>query len=236
MICISAIILTSKFVNLTLKIYATTANDLSVWDGTEASELNGGTGTEQDPYLIANGGQLYHMLNVGAKGNRGYCFKLTNDIYLNDVSNPDWKTNNPNEWFVDGQFGGKFDGDGHTVYGIYYKDGVASYAGLIPKVYVVTGKSVEIKNVGVENSYISGKSYAGGIVAEIGGNSTETTNLFNMSQCYVADDVTVKAATGQGGLIGFQGVKYTTISDCYFIGDFGNDFTNDGILICWTWM
>ena len=34
------------------------ANTIEAWDGTAAENFAGGTGTEADPYLIENGGQL----------------------------------------------------------------------------------------------------------------------------------------------------------------------------------
>jgi hypothetical protein len=64
-----------------------------VWDGTIATEYAGGTGTEEDPYLIETPQQLALMAigtDYGEKGANivGKYYKLTADIYLNDTDNP----------------------------------------------------------------------------------------------------------------------------------------------------
>lgn len=58
----------------------------TVWDGTKASAYAGGTGTEDDPYLIENGGQLRLLVGSSNEATTGKYYKLTQDIYLNNVS------------------------------------------------------------------------------------------------------------------------------------------------------
>ena len=64
-------------------------DDSPVWDGTIASAYDGGSGTQSDPYRIANGSQLALLAQEVNAGNAhsGDYFILTRDIYLNDVSN-----------------------------------------------------------------------------------------------------------------------------------------------------
>ena len=98
-----------------------------IWDGTVASAFAGGSGTEADPYLIANGEQLARVaeqVNSGADNFSGKYLKLTADIWLNDVRDKDWKTKSPNQWTPIGDetgkaFSGTLDGDGYAVYGTY---------------------------------------------------------------------------------------------------------------------
>ena len=63
----------------------------AIWDGSIAAGFAGGSGTEDDPYLISNGSELAYLAQQVNSGN-GYenvHFKLTNDIYLNDTT--DWE-------------------------------------------------------------------------------------------------------------------------------------------------
>ena len=118
-----------------------------------------GSGTEADPYLISTAADLYKA--VGMYG-QGKYYKLTNDIYLNDITAIDWSTSEiikegyqPLEWFEAGDdmlysgiftaeeigddsigFYGTIDGNGYSVNGIYYqRGGYSLLAGLIPKTY-----------------------------------------------------------------------------------------------------
>ena len=57
-------------------------------------------GTETDPYLVSNGEELLWMVK-----NTNPHYKLTDDIYLNDISKIDWATGGsdadyiPNQWY-----------------------------------------------------------------------------------------------------------------------------------------
>ena len=68
-----------------------------IWDGKRAFAFAGGSGTKDDPWQISNGAELAYMAHVfnttvlkdtGETYGHDY-FVLTNDIYLNDVSNYD---------------------------------------------------------------------------------------------------------------------------------------------------
>ena len=63
----------------------------AIWDGSIAAGFAGGSGTEDDPYLISNGSELAYLAQQVNSGNRYEIvhFKLTNDIYLNDTT--DWE-------------------------------------------------------------------------------------------------------------------------------------------------
>ena len=62
----------------------------AIWDGSIAAGFAGGSGTEDDPYLISNGSELAYLAQQVNSGNsyENVHFKLTNDIYLNDTT--DW--------------------------------------------------------------------------------------------------------------------------------------------------
>ena len=63
----------------------------ALWDGSIAAGFAGGSGTEDDPYLISNGSELAYLAQQVNSGNsyENVHFKLTNDIYLNDTT--DWE-------------------------------------------------------------------------------------------------------------------------------------------------
>lgn len=130
----------------------TALETLEVWDGSVAESFDGGDGSAENPYQIANGAQLAKLsydTNSGIDFSRSY-FVLTSDILLNDVSqwtydgkwifdellNPDlmaqdafleiFRDSRVHEWIPIGlgfyredNFRGTFDGNGHTVWGLY---------------------------------------------------------------------------------------------------------------------
>ncbi|MFQ8952342.1 MAG: hypothetical protein ACLR56_04535 [Oscillospiraceae bacterium] len=114
-----------------------------VWDGTIAESYAGGTGTEADPYLIETPQQLARVVGYDvltdytaniANGSTGKYYKLTADIYLNDVTASDWYTKSGlNEWYTGtaSRFCGNLDGGGHTIRGLHFASD-AGYAALFP--------------------------------------------------------------------------------------------------------
>ena len=160
-----------------------------------------GAGTEEDPYLIITATDLKNMVGISGKG--AY-YKLTNDIYVNDVNAVDWLTGEVNEgfepdtWFVsndkDGRgyasyvgtlstFTGHIDGAGYAVHGIYYELGNKStLAGLLP-----FAKDTSIKNLGIEDSFIGGGRFTGGFI----GKTPDTANTVTISNSYIDHTCTV---------------------------------------------
>ena len=94
------------------------AATVDIWDGSIASGVSEGSGTEADPYVIYIGSELAYAVNSGAEGGKHY--RLANDIYLNDVTDPYWMlvTTN-NHWNTAANFDGTIDGDGHCIYGLW---------------------------------------------------------------------------------------------------------------------
>ena len=183
-----------------------------VWDGSVASSFDGGSGTESDPYLISNGAQLAKLAQDVNGGNHysGKYFKLTNDIWLNNTDGwRNWGANTSglNKWTAIGYFdnnriafAGTFDGDGHTVRGLYINNNTEDKSqGLFGYIdYQATIKNLKIaeslvyskyENVGAIVGYVydstisncqnSGKvactdRFVGGIVGKISSGSTIT--------------------------------------------------------------
>ena len=207
-----------------------------VWSGYVATKFAGGSGTEEDPYLIETPEQMAYLVNNFGK-TAGKYYKLTADLKLNDTSVANWQ-NFANEWFTSETFQGHFDGDGHVVSGLYYNTTNAVVA-LFPRV----GKGATIKKLGVINSTVISKpvdgkeSYAAALIGYIAGVSKEEDNVDNyqlpvISQCFGDDTVYTEAKFAGGIIAGNQrGVR---MDNCYFTGELYGE-TYAGSLIANTW-
>ncbi len=135
------------------------------WTGARATGFAGGTGTAEDPWLIETAEQLALAVwrnNVGTLENRRH-YKLTADIYLNDVNGPMWADKvGCNQWYTQrttqnyGQFRYTvLDGDGHTIYGLFYDHTGPQVeyvrTGLIPQF----GVGSVLKNIAMSDAYIN---------------------------------------------------------------------------------
>ena len=175
------------------------------WNGTVAKNYAGGSGTEDDPYQIATAEQLALLVNDDSDGKY---YKLTSDIYLNDVSSDDWTASAQNWDDTQQRFKGSFDGDGHTIYGLYY-NGSTNYAGLF--CFVQSNKiPVEIKNIRLSKvSITTSGDYAGAFAGFEYNNGTGYT----YTNCIVDDSVSVEAKNYAGGFIGYSR-NTNTITSC----------------------
>lgn len=194
----------------TLKIF----QKYIAWDGTVSEPTNLGDGN----YEISTPNQLAYVIKNG--GGEGNTYSLTCDIYLNELDKVNWSDGTVedgytvNTWYSGNEvpgFTGTLDGKGHAVYGIYYNSDTEVYnfgAGLIAVMGVAN-----IKNIGVESSYINfvDTYYAVGALV---GKATATAEGM-ISQCYVADDVTVKGYNVSGIISGGDPAGNIIISNCY---------------------
>ena len=174
--------------------------DGEIWDGSIASSFAGGSGTQNDPYLISNGAELAFLAQQVTEhmSFEGVYFEMTDDICLNDVSGfENWSSENPpaNEWLPIGggrfplsdglnygfyNFCGNFNGGGHTVYGLYYykqqSDFLFDCVGLFGSV-----RGAAIGNLTLDKSYMeigeTSSATIGGICASANNSSFE--NCFN---------------------------------------------------------
>lgn len=161
------------------KMWSTVANDFptptgaeasaegergEVWSGAVATRFAGGSGSANDPYLIETAEQLaLCVYGNNATASNPMHYKLTADIYLNNVNSPLWEDKiGCNEWYTQRTTKSysnfkytTFDGDGHIVYGLFYDHtGPQSEyvrVGLFPQV----GMGSTIKNLAVSQAYLS---------------------------------------------------------------------------------
>lgn len=184
----------------------------------------GGSGSSEDPWLIANTRQLENMMNLyknaeapADKNSFKYWFKMIDDV---DASSIAWTPlNNSGSFYkaID------FDGDGHTVSGLTPTGTYASFAGVLygsirnvifdgasvnagQKKGVVagflgtTGLPGSCENVIVQNSTVTGGNFSGGFAGHV----RTTGSIVNC----VVRNTTVTSTSGHAG--GFA--AYTDIA------------------------
>ena len=109
------------------------------WDGT-VSEFIAGEGTEESPYIIANGADLAYFTAQVNGGNdySGKYIKVISDIDLNtELVEPIGNTAK--------YFRGTFDGDGHTISGLNISSDSANGIGFFGACHNATVKNINVK-------------------------------------------------------------------------------------------
>ncbi|MBN7773536.1 S-layer homology domain-containing protein [Clostridium aminobutyricum] len=166
-----------------------------------------GQGTEADPYLITSKEELKEMAQFvndqnGRYGNKYY--KLTADIVLNEDME-----NDPEQWEPIGDsmpFTGSFDGDGHTISGLYIATDSISQ-GFLGLFGTIQGGTV--KNLGL----IDGRVLSISWYASVGSLAGFVSNG-RIEDCYNTGAVTGKSV---GGIVGLNSGGH--IQDCYNTGE-----------------
>ncbi len=206
---------------------------------------------ENNIYQISNAGELYwFMENVNA-GNTSANAVLTADIVVNESLE-----DSPRKWFPIGYgydrnddgseeyiaYKGTFNGQNHTISGLYFDNENQDYVGL----FGYTREVAEIKNVGVINSFFRGKDKIGGICGEnsgtitncyntgsingdsyVGGVCGENSHHNSITNCYNTGDI--NGNNNVGGICGCNSSSKKQISNCYNIGSINGDFQVGGI-------
>ena len=171
-------------------------------------------------YQIADVVDLYSFASIvngtnGMKQQRDACGKLTQDIVVNEqVLNSEGELNSGRafrKWTPMNDFAGAFDGDGHTISGLYLDDSKAESVGFIAKIDHQEGDTVEIKNLGFENFYFKGGENVGGLVGIIKG-SGDAVLLTNLRM-----NGLVVGKKGVGGFVGWID-DYVEFSNCFNLG------------------
>lgn len=218
---------------------AVSTGEIAIWDGTISESLDG-NGTEESPYLIKNGGDLAYAIISGGGNDKHY--KLTADIYLNKLRDVNWYTGHRynqslNKWYDNIPFAGTVDGDGHIVYGLYYRDddvystAAWSYygAGLIPRVN--RGSTVTVKNLGIDYAYVAYRHSASAFVGFAGSTGVSDTGEpyanVNIDRCYVGSTVKI-VGHDIGAFRGGSRYGKTTITNSYSLASFDAIEKNGG--------
>ncbi|PWJ37228.1 hypothetical protein [Fibrobacter succinogenes] len=152
------------------------------WDGTTAKDFACGAGTKLSPYIILTAEQLARLsflVNSSDKAYSGKYFKLGADILLNKGAVIDEKgalvadSTKLHKWTPIGNssvsFDGNFDGDGHSISGMFINT-TSTHNGLFGN------SNGTVQNLTVENSWVKGGGYSGGIVGMNGGSISGVVN------------------------------------------------------------
>ena len=163
-------------------------------------------------YQITKAQDLFWFVIEVNNGNTGLNAALTNDIVINQDL---WKQINKTTkaepqltvWKPIGTeysaFSGTFDGQGHTISGIYINDETQSNVGL----FGVTTETAVIKNLGVTDSYIAGNENVGAIC---GNNEGTIVNCYSVSE--------VQGSKNANPLVGAK-AESSVVENCYYYAE-----------------
>ena len=197
---------------LTLLPTAALAAD-GAWDGSIATAFAGGSGTESDPYQIANGAELAYLASSVNSGETytGKNFVLTANIDLNGLP---WTPigNSFSDALLEGSnyriFAGNFDGNGYTISNVSIGSETAPLEADVLGLFGATeGKisnlnldTVSIHGVAkITSGYVIGP--AGGLVGYSAG-SIENCHVTGLTMDMNAQDGGIAGAYWIGGLVG----------------------------------
>lgn len=209
-----------------------------------------GDGSANNPYQISNKEELYWFAGLvnndasvckdGVNQDKSACAKLMNDIVVNyddDFSNHNWSSISRSNWFFWTPIGkqdfniytGTFDGQGHTISGLYFES-CSGYYDQSSIEYDYENRdhlsfglfgfnSGTIKNVGVINSYFGWQyNLIGGICGE---------NSGTIENCYNEGKVEGKGFyTG-----GICARNLGTITNCYNLGTVIGEYGTGGVCV-----
>ena len=175
------------------------------------TEFLGGEGTEENPYLISN---KAHLNNVRKYPDAH--FKMVSDIVFTEADFAEG-----GEFYNDGQgwepiggngsttFTGVFDGEEHTITGLYcnHSGDERQYVGLFGY------NKGTIRGLEIEDSDISASLYTGGIV---GRNDGTIINCYNTGSVSASSPLSSHIYIYVGGIVGYNG---GAISNCYNAGN-----------------
>ena len=212
-----ALILTLSIASLSASAISAGSTEVNVWDGTTASGFSGGTGLQNDPYIIKTGAEL-DLLASTCYGGETYA-----DTYFRLEADIDWAGNlwTPIGYDNKHLFSGHFDGNGQTIYNL---ECFEVYSGLFGAI-----KEGSVKNLKVDYAtFTTDTRYCGGIAAwmklstiegvSVGENVTVNTadimsNTAQMGGCFgIVHSSTVNGATFYGT------VNCTNVTGTSFVG------------------
>lgn len=188
--------------NITIEGGSGSETSIPVWNGSSYSTISAGSGSQNDPFIITTGEQLYKLAKDVKSGvpYSGQYFKLGNSINLGG-----------HEWTPIGNsttpFEGHFDGNGYTIYGLSFQNDVNGYAGLFGKV-----EGSKISGLSVNNANISNQSSTTGIICGelAGGGVISNCSVYGGS---VSTSSSSSQSSSAGGICGLYSSQ-STINNC----------------------
>ena len=207
----------SKFLSLLLAVLCFTALPISAFAVTPPNEfLSGGSGTQDDPWLISTAADLKALADILNSGNastydahgddcgagnfHGYYFKQTADIDLQGIEN--WE---PVGYNGSTYFAGNYDGNGYIIRnakstGKVDVDGYAT-AGIFGWVAFGSVSNLHIENVTFSAAGDGNYAYAGGLAGTV--YASEITNC-SVSNSKISSNTSYNNNNCAGGLVGYS--------------------------------
>ena len=193
-----------------------------VWDGAIANSFYGGSGTELDPYLIADGEELALLSGLisDTATNPEYStayYKVVAHIDLGGNANNFSPIGSNNA--DDLRFEGSFDGGGFIISNLYVNK-TTQAVGFFGFARNYTGSSSaptegELKNVVLLDPVIESSAlYTGGLVGWCVG---QNGNPYPITNCAVINGKVTSTSNYAGGLVG--SASYPAINECYAIAE-----------------
>ena len=197
----------------------------------------GGNGTKDSPFLISNAAELAQLaqdVNTEKDFSLGRYFRLTQDIVVNtgvmatDLTRLQDYTGRPPfpETPAIGNFSsetdymafqGVFDGDGHTISGIYMTANQSvNYLALFRVI-----ENAEIRNLGIIDEFVYAGAYLGGIVGR-----AINSRIIN---CHVTASHVFGWGSNSGGIVA-QAMGTAKIQNCYYWGQLNGKNDMGGIV------
>lgn len=179
--------------------------DMKFYDLPFTKFEQGGTGTVEDPYLIATTGDFQQLALEPTKN-----YKMVADIDMSKAAQ--W-------WIPVKNFTGSLDGDGHTIYNLGVKT-TEDHTGLfgtldlngIAKNLIFVNPTVEVTNTNQFAGVLAGET---NYTYDGKGQATNVDSVFVYGAKIAGDDQSFIAA---GGLVGSANLK-TKINNCSFQGE-----------------
>lgn len=176
-----------------------------------------GSGTKDDPYLIADASQLrWFAAQVNDNSKSTICAQLTDDI---DLESKEWTPIGKSTSYA---YKGTFDGNDHEIKNLYVTGTTSNHYGL----FGVLGAGGTIRNLTVSGRVaitgIGSNSYGiGGIVGQLGGAGT-------IENC--TNKATVSGNFNTAGIVGRVGSSGGTIRGCANLVDISGSNSVGGIV------
>ncbi|MCQ2121102.1 MAG: hypothetical protein MJY78_04650, partial [Fibrobacter sp.] len=194
-------------------------------------------------YQIGTCGDLYKFAEMVNGGETGINGKLIADICLNacgegeNVLSSDGTLNGNGFKFIqwtpigteEKPYKGTFNGNGHTISGLYFNDENVDYVGL----FGFISDMAKVWNVGVVDSYIKGLEYVGGVVGfnarggtiryvyntgTVSGTDSRVGGVVGNNSGTVSNVYNTGAVSGDGWVGGVVGDNGGTVSNVYNTG------------------
>ena len=215
-----------------------------------AADTLSGSGTEDDPYLLATAADLKAFRDMAnAEASSKLCATLTADI---DLGGEAWTPFEPSSGYVSEAYAGTFDGANHTIKGLSVNLTSNAGAGLFGTVCGATIKNLKVEgNVSASNSAFVGGivgrtqtsatidscSFAGTVTStKKSGSSNATAGIVgkvNKGPVTITNCANTATVNGNGniaaGILGYGGSNKVTIENCYNTGAISGRWYASGI-------